>query len=384
MRKFRDDVLARLTLEEKLAAVLLVASVAFQVARGNSLVALALDVALCLAAGATARWRMPATVVLTVLILTLGFAPMGWRTAADYAGLIPVVGAVAGGRVKAAAWYTAVTMIAMAVRSVRRFDLGPGLAAMVGWVVLALIAWVIGSTIQRARAMERQLLEARADQERRATARELHDEVATTFTHVIMKARQLETGEASPEAVGAYIAEEGSVALRSLREVMVMMREKGSTVTATKPASPTSTTGFEELVDTLRDEGFAVTVDAVGRLDDLPPTIVSILDPVWREVVANIIRYGDRGSGCRIQFTANDALVLSTISNTPAPSLRHNRSAFGLLGMRERVDALGGLLEAGMEESRWVVRIVLPLRRSFARERDEGPADVDVEAGVSS
>ena len=59
--------------------------------------------------------------------------------------------------------------------------------------------------------------------------------------------------------------------------------------------------------------------------------------------------------------------ILLADDSPRSPSRHHQRGGYGLIGMRERVEALGGTLRAGPRPGAgWSVRATLPVPRSKA------------------
>lgn len=52
---------------------------------------------------------------------------------------------------------------------------------------------------------------------------------------------------------------------------------------------------------------------------------------------------------------------ISAVGSPMKDSVRHD--GLGLVGMRERAESLGGTVEVSTTESRWIVRVSLPVRR---------------------
>ena len=88
----------------------------------------------------------------------------------------------------------------------------------------------------------------------------------------------------------------------------------------------------------------------------------SIFEPIWNR------NYVDR-----VEVTVAQELDTVTVEVSddapPAPARRHRRGGYGLLGMRERLEALGGTLRAGPRPGPggWSVLATLPLPPQAAR-----------------
>jgi glucose-6-phosphate-specific signal transduction histidine kinase len=62
------------------------------------------------------------------------------------------------------------------------------------------------------------------------------------------------------------------------------------------------------------------------------------------------------------------AVTVEIVDDAPVAPVRYHRGGYGLVGMRERVQALGGTLHAGpREEAGWSIRAILPVPAVEAR-----------------
>ena len=240
-----------------------------------------------------------------------------------------------------------------------------------------LLVWTLGSigigTAFRVRreyvaVMEEQTrwaLESReAEARRRVTedrlriARELHDvlghQMAVIRVHAGLARRTLTT---EPEKAAAALSETEIAAQSVLREMTGMLRllREGDADTATAPVP-----GFDDLgrlVDEVRRSGLTVTVELhvdAGRVS----TLVGVTAyRIVQECLTNAGRHGSGGVELLLR-TESEVLVIESVNRArdPAPG-----SGYGLIGMRERVRAVGGRLTAGEKDNSFLVRAELPL-----------------------
>ena len=123
---------------------------------------------------------------------------------------------------------------------------------------------------------------------------------------------------------------------------------------------PTTVIGV--LAETLRDNGFRVSVSVDPQADSLPAPTLRTLTRVMQEGVTNILRYGRRDGACRLTLTVHAHEVTLRISNA-LPTRRRTSPlslGYGLAGIRERVDLLGGRFAVSDDEDTWVVDVSLP------------------------
>ncbi|GAA3212536.1 sensor histidine kinase [Nonomuraea helvata] len=229
--------------------------------------------------------------------------------------------------------------------------------------VLAGLAWLAALTI----GLTPRLLAARrhtvAERVRRAErlelARELHDVVAHHITSVVLQAQaaRLVTARHPEKTAGslADIETAGSEALAATRRVVGLLREP-----APAPA------GGERLGELI--EGFHGP-RAHLRLDADPagwsPEVSSTVYRVVRESLTNVSKHAPRARAVAVGITQDERAVTVEVEDDapPVAARRYRRAGYGLVGMRERLEALGGTLTAGPRPgSGWAVRATVPTR----------------------
>jgi signal transduction histidine kinase len=86
---------------------------------------------------------------------------------------------------------------------------------------------------------------------------------------------------------------------------------------------------------------------------------------VVRESLTNALRYAS-GAPVRVVLRGEQGVLLVEVANAPAPgdeALAGHGTGNGLRGLRERVGAVGGRLEAGpRDDGGWRVAAQLPYR----------------------
>jgi signal transduction histidine kinase len=286
-----------------------------------------------LAAVITARWSLPAQ-------------PVG----APAAGLA-VLGASAV-RSLPAARAAAIAFGGAGILAAGRAVDSPGAAeaqALIG--VLAWTAVVATGLWLRSQDEQRQAAVAAVRQEVRLDlARELHDVVAHHITGLVVQTQAARlTAAQRPETVSpslAGIETAGAAALAALRRVVGLLRdsEEGSSV---RP-------GPEELAElAARFAGHGPPVDLrlpTGPPDpDWPPELSSTIYRVVQEALTNAVRHAAGASLITVTVRHDPRQVTVEVTDDgPAASTAPARSGgYGLVGMRERVEALGGTLQAG-------------------------------------
>ncbi|MEU7590485.1 histidine kinase [Micromonospora sp. NPDC049230] len=253
-----------------------------------------------------------------------------------------------------------------------------GLALEVGVPVL------LGLVIRTNRELSRQAVEravaeqrqhesenraARAD-ERAAIARELHDVVAHHVASMVLRvgvAQHVLTdldprvGEVFDDVHGT-----GTAALAELRRLVAVLRDPDgvrgdAALTAIEPSALPAAIGAS--IDRARQAGVTVEADldpAIGSLDAVRGMAVLRLT---QEALTNVAKHAGTSTLAHLVVAVrDDAVHWEVADNGPggAPAGVPTGGGHGITGMRERVEVLGGRLEAGPTPTGWRVRTVLP------------------------
>ncbi|MFD8596087.1 sensor histidine kinase [Kitasatospora sp. NPDC059646] len=220
----------------------------------------------------------------------------------------------------------------------------------------------------------RSAAEAARRDERLALARELHDLVAHHITGVVVQAQAARiVARKRPEQLDGTLAgieAAGADALSAMRRVVGLLRAADDTP-GTAPAAP----GAAELTDLVRRfDGHGPTVRL--RLPDRdtapwPPEVATTVHRIVQESLTNIARHAAHARTAEVSVVHPPGTLTVTVADDAPPPghTRHLRPVgFGLLGMRERVEALGGTFTAGPGPSGgWTVRAELPVPESADR-----------------
>lgn len=228
---------------------------------------------------------------------------------------------------------------------------------------------------QRAIEAERSRDEAarrRATEERLRIARELHDSLTHSISVIKVQAGVAvhlarKRGEEVPDALLA-IQEASRDATRELRATLDVLRDPSD------QQEPADLSGLDQLAELLRrsrSAGVPATMTVQGRPRVLPPDVDRAAYRIVQEALTNVARHAHRASAVvRIEY-APDGLVVEVdndgVAEAPAEPPDGQPAGVGLLGMRERVVALGGRLRAGPRaEGGFSVRADIPLDTTAA------------------
>ncbi|MFG1708228.1 sensor histidine kinase [Nonomuraea sp. M3C6] len=216
---------------------------------------------------------------------------------------------------------------------------------------------------QRAAEAERTREEAarrRAGEERLRIARELHDSLTHSISIIKVQAGVAvhlarKRGEEVPAALLA-IQEASGDAMRELRATLEVLRDSDGE----PPGS-----GLDRLDDLLRrarSTGLPATVTISGIRRELPDEVDRAAYRIVQEALTNIARHaGGAAASVRVDY-GGEELVVQVDDDGQASQDAPPVPGVGLLGMRERVTALGGRLRAEPRpEGGFTVRAELPL-----------------------
>lgn len=196
--------------------------------------------------------------------------------------------------------------------------------------------------------------------ERNSLARELHDTVAH---HVSAIAVQAQAGQfviqSDPGAAAEALRSIESIANESIDEMRRMVGILRSDDDHARTVAP-------DTLDVLAVREGQPTVHVSGdtRLDELPPGIGSALFRIAQESITNARRHSRDVTFVDVAVERHDDRVEMTVDNDGTPTTRHSGSGFGQVGMRERVEALGGVFESSARPALgWRTRTSIPLAR---------------------
>jgi signal transduction histidine kinase len=330
------------------------------------------------------RRRLPGRIGrLAAVVVGLSLAGTAARAVANLAGLGPgevsvvtevlavVVLVGAGCRrlpVANAVVLTAAGGAAVVLAPVVRYGVGSTAALLAAPAALAWgVALAVGLVLRDADARHARVLREARMHDRLRMARELHDLVAHYLSGIVVRAQAAGALAGNPAAppqdpVEVYreIEETGAEGLAAMRGLVGMLRDSEHQL-------PLPGTDVGAVVRSVVGGRDAVRVDLPGEVGDLPvsPELAAVLHRVLLESLTNIRRHAPRATDVRVTVRVTDGdLELDIANDLPGGTDGDREPGYGIIGMTERVAALGGTLTAGPRDGDWHTTARLSLARA--------------------
>ncbi|MEV0175675.1 histidine kinase [Streptomyces sp. NPDC050803] len=242
---------------------------------------------------------------------------------------------------------------------------------------------------ERADSLERelQLLAERAEEraewargeERTRIAREMHDVVAHRVSLMVVHAAALQAvARKDPEKAvknAALVGDMGRQALTELREMLGVLRS-GDGVAERRSVVPLAAVGaaaaaaasraveddgaaegpclseLEELIGQSAAAGMTVDLSVEGEVRSYAPEVEQTAYRVVQEALTNVHKHA-AGAKTHVRLAHRESEIAMQVENEPPPEVSSASSARlpsggnGLVGMKERVSALGGVFVSG-------------------------------------
>ncbi len=210
----------------------------------------------------------------------------------------------------------------------------------------------------RIRARTRELDQVRLV-ERAQLARDLHDTVAHHVSAIAIRAQAgLAAAPARPEAATDALKLIEAEASRALAEMRAMVR-----VLRDGPAAydPGPVAADVHRLARPAGSGLPVDVHVDGDLDAVRAPLGSALYRMAQESVTNALRHARQATRVEVRVSVDDRTVRLRVGDDGSPA-RDTGAGYGLAGMSERAQLLGGAFRAGPDPAGgWSVAVELPL-----------------------
>ena len=338
----------------------------------------------------------------TVLFVLAGTVPLLWRrthplrsgsviVAAEVTALfIGIGGAAFLGSMVAVYSIGAHTSGIRRTRVISTIAVAVALLFVAGWIdglslldefistgVVLVTAFVLGDNLrrrrehledlaERAERAEREqglLAEQRVAAERTRIARDLHDVVAHSVSVMVIQAAAARRSLAdAPElAAGALatIESTGRQTMTELRSILGVLRTD-SPQPDTPPAPPPSLTHLDDIAGL---DDLPVELQVEGDLASLPDSVSATGYRLIQEALTNVRRHaGPVGRVAVVVNVTGDGVSIVVADDGRGSGTLPDRDGFGIVGMRERVAAVGGTFDAGPRPGGgWHVRAAMPI-----------------------
>ncbi|MFE9603581.1 sensor histidine kinase [Streptomyces hokutonensis] len=210
----------------------------------------------------------------------------------------------------------------------------------------------------------------RVGEERMRMARELHDVVAH---HIALAATQARTAtyfmrhhpERAPEML-ENLCDSTDEALRELRATVGLLRQHSDTDSSRDPAPGLDR--FPDLLASFERAGLTVEVTTEGEKQPLSPGVDLTAYRILQEALTNVTKHaGTHSAAVHLAYTRSWVTITVADDGRPdTPASRPGRApGYGLIGMRERAQSVGGRLQAGPgAEGGFTVTLGLPVHRA--------------------
>lgn len=212
-------------------------------------------------------------------------------------------------------------------------------------------------------------------------ARDLHDSVAHTLAvisvHAGAASKAIPERPADAQKSLAQVRAASHTALTEIQQILRLLR----TVRDSGDAAGNDSlrrVGIEELVDAVATAGLVIHAELPEAriLEELGGPVTSALSRIVQELLTNAQKHGN--GPVELAITLDSRMIYVKAGNRVTRSAPADRAGFGLIGMRERVAALGGDFHVDRNGAHFVVEIALPhLQQGSSRAVNNATGKVD-------
>ena len=317
-----------------------------------------------------------ALVALSCVLAWLGNS-YGWLslfifTSAYIAGCLPTLWAAL-----AVAALALLTIVIGIVTDPSTYDIGQGLTfvVVVGIVTISLVRSF--ATSRELRIAREEIARLAVMTERLRIARDLHDLLGHNLSLITLKSELAgRLIDVAPKRAIVEIRDVENVARTTLQEV------REAVAGYRQPTLDSELHGAQEI---LAAAGIAYRHEGDESVSgNLPSMVEAILAWAVREGVTNVIRHS-RARHCTIRLISDSHCTNVEVINdgdkgTLAPVENINSRSSGLRGLTERVNALGGVCEAGPRADGGFRLVVSVPRTPMTPEAEQSSAPLDLQA----
>ncbi|MDK4310416.1 sensor histidine kinase [Corynebacterium accolens] len=242
------------------------------------------------------------------------------------------------------------------------------------YITLLVVHWaVLGSAYfiaaryfdldrQRERLAQERFHQAQ-EEERLLIARELHDVLAHSLTLIKVQANAgiiaARTDTTAAESTLKSIRDGADSALEEVRGIVTALRSTGPT--ALEPAQQLE--HVQGIIDGFRTAGLEIDAELPSSFEVSALTQLALVR-IISEGLTNALRHQGPGTHVQLKLTLSDAarVTLTSTATSPTPS-EVSGSGVGLVGVKERAQALGGHLTSNGDAQKFTLTAELPLHK---------------------
>lgn len=242
------------------------------------------------------------------------------------------------------------------------------------YITLLVVHWaVLGSAYfiaaryfdldrQRERLAQERFHQAQ-EEERLPIARELHDVLAHSLTLIKVQANAgiiaARTDSTAAEDTLQSIRDGADSALEEVRGIVTALRSTGPS--ALEPAQQLE--HVQGIIDGFRTAGLEVDAELPASYEVSALTQLALVR-IISEALTNALRHQGPGTHVQLKLTLSDAARVTLISTATSPTPSEvSGSGVGLVGVKERAQALGGYLTSSGDAQRFTLAAELPLHK---------------------
>ncbi|WP_107766938.1 sensor histidine kinase [Nocardioides terrigena] len=237
-----------------------------------------------------------------------------------------------------------------------------GVADAIGGVAVLVSAFALGWAVRSQQGARERGLEQAKSEERVRLARELHDTVAHHVSAIAIHAQAgralAATSPSSALEALEVIEVEASRTLAEMRAMVRVLRDEAPADYAPQPG----VADLERLSGS-SPAGPRVEVSVTGDLDALPVAIDAAVFRIAQEAVTNALRHARNATVIDVCVSGDRSTVSLVVRDDGDPGAADtaHTAGFGITGMVERAQLLGGACRAGPCPGRgWAVSATLP------------------------
>ena len=320
--------------------------------------AIAIGLAVIAAGTIGVSWRWPAAAVGVALLSVLTYHWIGYAPGPiDLALMVALFSAATPQHLwRSIGFGAAIVLGYLAVGLLTPGGISPQGLLLGPLAVLASLGLGFAVVGQRtyARARREEETQRRVTEERLRIARELHDVVSHSISTINVQAGVAAhvMGERPEQAREALLAikETSKETLRELRGILQVLRQ----VDDVEPRGPApGLAQLEILVKTTSEAGVPTKTSILGTARPLPAAIDLAAYRIIQESLTNVVRHAGRATA-EVTLAYEPSRIVIDVSDDGRGPLPGNGDAggHGIAGIRERVGAAGGGIEAGPRDGR--------------------------------